>query len=259
MPLSEKAQRALAKMPDSLPLTEEERHPRLCLYGEPGMGKTSTAGKITYLLGGKTCLITSDSAWTVLLGHPEIAETIERYTFGGLSQVSAIAEAHREGIEPWCNFRNLIWDTVSTSVNNVSRALVAQHPNTDAKDALGRGVEGWPHYRTTEGLLKDTIELLNKTTLNIIYTAHVREPSENDRKANKYAIRPAMPDACYKVIARESNLVGWLHRENVNQELRIQTIPTTTVTAKSQIPTVPQTIQPVDNLPQQILEWVKAA
>jgi hypothetical protein len=246
-------------MPEGIPLTEESRRVRLCFYADPGLGKTTLSGKIAHLLGGDICLITSDSAWTVLLGHPEIAKKIQRWPFEGLSQISAIAEAHMEGIEPWCNFNTLIWDTVSTSVSNVLRSLVAAHPNTDAKDALGRTVEGWPHYRTTEGLLKDTIELLNKTKLNIIYTAHVKDPTDTDRKNSKYAIRPAMPDASYKALAREVNLVGWLHREAANQELKIQTVPTTTVTAKSQIPTVPQIIQPVNNLPQQIMEWVNAA
>lgn len=256
--MDEKTKQVLDSMGEPTRLSNERKLLRACLYGDPGTGKTSTAAHMAHAIGGDICLVTSDSAWTVLEKYPEIWAKVHRYPFGGYNMIRAIAEAHTEGIEPYASFNHLIWDTVSTSTNTVLRNLVSKFPNTDAKDALGREIEGWPHYRKVESLLKDTIEILNRSNLNIIYTAHVRDPSDADKKKNKHAIRPNMPDASYKVVAQEVQLIGWLHRETARQKLMMQTIPTVSETAKSQIPTIDQKIHEATDIPALVKKWVVA-
>lgn len=225
------------------------------LYGSYGMGKTTLAVRIAQVLGGRTALVTTDSAWTVIYKEsPEVLATIDRIPYQGFSHVTALAQAHDEGIEPYNGYNNLIWDTVSTGNDQTLRNLVDQKQFGE-KHQLDPMVEGWPHYRIAARLLRDAIVVLNKSKLNIIYIGHVREPSENDKAKMKLAIRANMPQACYDVIAQEVNLVGWLHKEKRGTTHRIQTEGTIAVEAKSQIPTIPQSTLDADEIPALIAKW----
>jgi hypothetical protein len=225
------------------------------LYSDPGQGKTTLAGKILMALGGDICLISTDSAWSVLTEDPDTAENITKYDFDGLSQIRTIAEAHMEGIEPFCNFKSLLWDTASTGISVVERKLVALK-TYDAKHQVDPSVAGWPHYRILEGMVRDTVEILNKTSMHVIYTAHLRDPTENDRAKKRFAIRPKMPEACFNAIAQEVNLLGWLYQEKAGDKKRkIQLEGTLQETAKSQIPTIPQATYNTEEIPDLVKKW----
>lgn len=234
-------------------LSDEERLFRALFYGDPGAGKTTLAMEIVKILGGDTALVTTDSAWTVILKESqEFLNTIHRLPFAGFSQINSFLDAREEGIEPFASCKNLVWDTVSTGVDHVMRNLVDKMP-FDAKNQSHPLVEGWPHYRIAERALLDTILRINKTDMNVIYTAHIRDPTEADTKKKRFAIRPNMPQASYNVVAREVSLIGWLHVEK--GKYVAQTAPSLTETAKSQIPTIPQTILQVEQIPELVAKW----
>jgi phage nucleotide-binding protein len=226
---------------------QQQRLLRALLYADTGIGKTSLAVK---LVEHKGIAITNDSAWSVIEAYPDVAPLWDRVPFQGFSQVRSIAEAHMEGIEPWCLYDTLLWDPCSASVNKMLRMV---------SKAKGRETEEWPDYRLVESYLSETIDVLNSSQLNVIYTAHLRFPSEADAK-NKglYAVRPSMPEASYNAIAREVQLIGYMFREDVGESRKIQFQPTKRVTAKTQIPTIPEGIYNAKDIPGLIRKWKDA-
>jgi len=252
-----KTKDALSSLCQPMSLAEEKRLLRILFYGDPGVGKTSLIFEIIRRLGGKTALLTTDSAWTVLFKDQfnDIRDSIDRYPFAGFSQVKAIIEARKEGIEPYASYEHFVLDTVSTGVDTVMRKLVdtVKDPKVKAQQPHDL-VEGWPHYRITERALLDTVNELNRTDLNVFYTAHIRDPNDNDKAKKRFAIRPNMPQASYNVVSREVSLIGWLHVEK--GKYLIQTQPTLTETAKSQIATIPQSILEVDQIPELVEKWM---
>lgn len=237
-------------------LADDKRLVRACLYGDFGMGKTTLAGKIAKVIGGPVCLINTDSAWTVLQKDEELASRITRYKYDSQPQVRMIVQAHMEGIEPFASFRTLIWDTFTTSVDRSLRELVVKKPLP--KEQKDPTLEAWGHYRMSANSMKDTVDLLAESDLNVIYTGHVRQPNESDKNQGKFAIRPNSPEANYNVVGQEVNLIGWLFKEKVGGKFlrKIQTSGTTTETAKSQIPTIPESILEQDQIPELIQEWI---
>ncbi len=233
-------------------IKDENRRARFLFYGDPGSYKTTLAAQ---LVENRGLLVSTDSAWVVLQGYPELTEKVERIPFEGFSQLRAICIAHTEGIEPYASFDTLILDTVSTMVQLVLRKLVAvrKYP----KEQHDPEVEGWPHYRIVERALIDTIEVMNNSDLNIIYLAHVREPNDSDKEkvVKKYAIRPNMPEKSFMAVAQEVQLIGWMHRPDVKKPHQVQLQGSVAVTAKSQMATLQDSTYSVHQIPELVAKW----
>lgn len=228
---------------------------RGCLYGDFGSGKTSLAMKIVQALDAFPALIiTTDSAWTVLQKHPEYEGLIDRRPYEGYTQMRVIAKAHYEGLEPYAKYKSIVWDTVSTGVTNTIDRLVIGKKYSDQRDP---DVASWTHYNLASSKLREVIEVLNQSNLHVIYNAHVRDPSEDDRKKKRFAIRPDMPWSCFSVVAREVGMIGWLYKEKSGSERLIQLEGTLTETAKSQIPGIEEKTYKQNDIPQLIQNWRK--
>lgn len=246
----------LAEDLESVSTALEDRLLRAMFYGDIDSGKTTLIGQIVKALGCRAVLFNTDSSWTVLQKDPEAAALIHRRRFTGFKQLKVFARAHAEGIEPFCNYGALLWDTASTGVYNTLRKAVATTPTY--KDQKHPDVEGWTHYGLIKAHVRDLVEDLNKSNLHIIYTAHYREPSENDAKkvVKEYGIRPNIPEATFQLFAQEVQLLGWLHKENQGQKRQIQFEGTLRTVAKSQIPGIDEKIYPVSEVPEMIQKWV---
>ncbi len=245
----------LGGLPTSI--EDEEKFIRAMFYGDFGSGKSSLALHIAEMMGGPIIWVTTDSAWRVIDKYPTIKKMTQRVPYNSLSQVAGIALAHSEGHPNYSHFKTLIWDAVSRGVDVTLRKLVDGKKYPKVQD--DPDVECWPHYRRAERALSETVQILNKSKLNIIYTAHTKFPTDKDKEHQKFAIRPNMPEASYKIVGEEVSLIGWLHRDAVGNKRMIQTAGTKTVTAKSQIATIDETILEQSKIPNLIQQWKDAA
>jgi len=238
---------------EEISLLEEKKLLRAMFYGDPGAGKTTLA---CHLVRNRGALVSSDSAWVVLHKYPEVAKKIVRYPFGNFRQVRAIVKGHREGIEPYRTYDTLVWDTASTAIQIMLRGAV--DANKFATQQIHPSVEAWAHYRIIERALVETIEELNRSDLNIIYLAHVKDPSEADKEKQRFYIRPNMPEACFRAIHQETQVLGWLHKENQSGKRQIQLAGTMKVAAKSQISTLPEATYTTQEVITNLQEWMSS-
>jgi hypothetical protein len=241
-------------MPMPKPMEEQPKLLRACLYGDFGQGKTTLAGKLVEVLGGKTLHLTTDSAWTVLLGNPALQGKLDRVqyksygtgtTFGHLQDI-ALAYGDAEF------YQNLIWDTTGQSIEIAVRHWTKVKKFSDQRDPE---VASWTHYGLVRNKLADALTILKATQLNIIYIFHERSPSEEEIKKGKIMVRPSSPEKAYMEVAQECNLVARCFKERRGEEYLVQTEGTTTEAGKSQIPTIPQTTFKPDDLPKLLKQW----
>lgn len=234
---------------DELSIALTGRKLRALFYGDFGAGKTTLAAQ---LVENKGCLITTDSNWVVILKYPEIAAKITRYAFEGFTQLQAIAKAHAEGIEPWCTYDTLIWDTASRGIERFVGKLVDRKKFNDQRDP---DVQSWTHYNLTLRRLSETVDILSKTDLNIIYTTHLREPTEQDRNRKRFAIRPNAPEKSFELLGQEVSLIGWVYKENKGGKRLVSFEGTNLQTGKSQISTIDERTYVIDEIPDLIRKW----
>lgn len=252
-PTNEKLLAALNAATKPAAMSDSEFKARPFLYGDPGAGKTDLGIKMADVLGDRICLVYSDSNWTTVLKYPNIKKKVDKIPFGGLSTIQTILDAREAGIPPYCEYNVLQWDTVSTGVDVTLRNLVSKRK---FKDQLAPDLESRGHYRLVEQYLKEILDRLNKSDLHIIYTGHLRYPSEADVKAAKLSLRPAMPEASYRVLAQHCNMVGYMHKNQSGGDRLIQLSGTESVTAKCQIPNIQERTYKVEEVVKLLDEWV---
>jgi AAA domain len=228
---------------------QERRLLRALFYGDFGSGKSTLA---LHLVENKAIWITTDSAWVVIYKYPELMARVTRFPFEGFSQIRSIVQAHKEGIEPWCTYDTLIWDTFTTSIETSLRNLVASKQYNDQRDPE---VESWTHYNIVSKKLRETVDTLSKSNLNIIYTGHIRDPNDQDKQKKRFAIRANAPEASYNIVAREVSLIGWLYKDDRGSKKRIQFEGTLREQAKSQISTIQETVYNLDQIPELVRQW----
>lgn len=264
VPLDEETLEKLKSIGGPRTLADVQKLVRAYVYGDPGVGKTDFFVKICRELNLSPIWVTADSGYSTVLKYPDVAERTYFTNFDSFSQLRLLAQAHDEGHEPFCNYDTLIWDTVSTSVNNTLRELVKIKPlSQDNKPITVRelgdpslAIEAWGHYRMVESLMKTLVPVLNKSGMHIFYSAHIRDPTDKDKEKKRFAIRPAGPEATYRVIAQEANLLGWLYKEG--KERLIQFEPTLRETAKTQIPTIQEKTYKVTEVPELLNKYVNS-
>lgn len=236
--------------------TEGTRYLRALFYGDFSVGKTDLGVKCLHAIGCKKILaITSDSAWVTWLKYPEIADTIERVEFEGYSQVRTMMEARAAGIEPYASYDGMLFDTFSTAHTNVLGNIVEQKTFDDQKHPEA---PGWTTYNVGTIGAKKVISAIRKSGLHVVYTAHLREPSEQDKTANKLMSRANIPEQTYRAIAQEVNLIGMLSKAKTGSDRTIQVDMTNRVAAKNLLNTLTQPSYNVNQIPDLIREWVHA-
>lgn len=247
-----KAERALVEQasPDSM---LQNRRLRALFYGDFSSGKTDLALRILDSIGFRRCgFFTSDSAWTTAHKYPDIVAKLDRFNFEGTSQIELFIKARAEGIEPYASWDAVLWDTISTSSDVVLDNLTDAHP---FNDQIHPESPGWTHYNITTRRIKSAIDTLKATDLHVIYTAHVRYPSAQEKKDSKLLIRPNLPEQSYRAVAQEVQLIGHLFKNRQGGRRMVQVEATNTVTAKTVLSTVPEGTYKSDDLPRLIAEW----
>jgi hypothetical protein len=229
---------------------------RAYFYSDPKVGKTDLTAQICQELGLSPIWVTTDSGWSTVLKYPEIAERTRFETFDSFAQLRLIVQAHQEGYEPYASHDTLVIDTASRAIDDMLRVVVAERPLP--KEQLHPSIEAWGHYRMVESSLKDTIKVIKESDMHVFYLAHIRDPNDKDKEKKRFAIRPAGPEACYRLIAQEANLIGWLLKEGQKLERKIQFNPTLQETAGTQIPTIEEKTYLTTEVPKLLAKYVNS-
>lgn len=249
-----KEEEILAKMAPLESLDDADFRAKVLLYGDPGSGKTDLGIHIANALGDKVYLVYSDAGWTTIQKYPEIAKKVEKVPFEGFSTINNFLTAREMGIAPYSDFDVLQWDTTSTGVDIALRNLVGVRKFP--KDQYAPDLEGRPHYRLVELALKELIDRINKTDLHVVYTAHLRFPSEKDVEQGKLAVRPNFPEASYRALARMCNMVGYLYKNESGGQRFVQLSGTKFETAKCQIPNIPEKTYKIEDIVPLLSDWI---
>lgn len=252
MPLSESTVEQLRRLGSPMNLLNEKKVIRAYFYGDYGVGKTTLLADILKHLDGDVAYFSTDSGWSSLQRWPEVADRVYRYKWDGLNQVKMMVQAHEEGIDPFSGQQTFVFDTISTAIDITLRRMV---DTKKYKDQIDNDAEGRTHYRLLSRYLRETVDVLSKSDLNVIYLSHVREPSEDDKQRRKFNIRPNAPETSFNIIAQEVQLIGWLYREE-NGQRKIQFAPTNKESAKTQIPTIEEKTYLANEVPELIRKWI---
>lgn len=224
------------------------------IYGDPKVGKTDLTARTCQEANLTPMWLYSDSGYSTVYKFPELADRARFIPYDGLTQVRLLVKAREEGIEPFCNYDTLVWDTASTAINSTLRSLVNEKPMP--KEQQDRELEAWGHYRLAEAAMKDTVAVLTKSNMHIFYLAHIRDPNQQDKEKKRFAIRPAGPEATYRVIAQEANLIGWLYKDKGKRLLDL--VGSLQVTAGTQIPTLDEKLYPIEDIPKLLTKYVNS-
>lgn len=256
MLMDEKDLESLREMGETKTLADIPKLVRGYIYGDPGTGKTDFVARVCQELNLSPIWVYSDSGYSTVFKYPDVAERTTFIPFDSFAQIRLISQAHDEGHEPYSKHDTLVWDTVSTGTNNMLRTVVKLKPlPSEQKDP---SIEAWGHYRMVESAMKDTIDVLTKSNLHVFYLAHIRDPTDKDKEKKRFAIRPAGPEATYRIIAQEANLIGWLFKEGKDNQRQIQFSGTLQETAKTQIPTIQEKTYPVAQVPELLSKYVNS-
>lgn len=245
---TEETLKQLQEMIGPAPVATQKRISRFLLYGDPGIGKSTLAAMIASMIGDRTIMVTTDPNWVAINKFPEISKNVDQTNFDSYAQVRLLLEAREMGVAPYCEYDTMIWDTVSTSVDKMVRLSVKVN---DFKDRRDPNIAGRPDYYLAAQGLKDTLEMINESDLNVIYTAHVKDYE------NETALRANMPGASYEALAQGVQAIGFVHRKKEDDPVQVLFQGTNRNQAKSQIPTLDQKLYVANEVPELVRKWVR--
>lgn len=262
----------LLKGLESLPpvaLNQTSRYFKGFLYGEYGVGKTIVSGQCVRKQG---LTVYTDTGYESFFNpqHSALLDKIQGVPYDGLSQLTAIGQAITEGISPWSDNDLIIVDTISQIQEeyldwlNDNYTFVGDH----RAKALVRGgvaaakqkglsdqeVIGLPDYHLTRNNMRHPIKALIKAPVNVIFIAHLREPSFLEQQKGKITLRPTLTESVFKLIAREATWMGLMERKGSKRTIQFQTDTKKSV-SKSRIAELDDKIIDAENLSDILLKW----
>lgn len=231
------------------------------LYGEYGVGKTIVTSR---LVKNKGLCIATDQGTNSLYNHPELLDKVKVVPYSGLSQLTAIAEAVTENYGEYGEY-DVIWvDTVSqvqeeyldwlndnyTFAGNM-REKATPRPGTQglkAEEIIGLG-----DYNLARRNMSSPIKKLIKAPVNVMFLAHLREPTFMEQAKGKLIRRPTLTETVFKLIAREASFLGLMEREGKKRTIQFKTDKKTV--SKSQIAELDDNIVSDDEFVKILQEW----
>lgn len=234
------------------------------LYGEFGTRKTSTALRCAR---NKAVLLHADRGWQIIHNHPDEfpEDKVIPLEYQGLSQVKALIEAVNENEPPFDGVDLIVLDTISQMQEEYIDFLLENTsytgnfrekavPKAGVRGFEATEIPGMPDYHLARNKIRPVVTALVKASVNVIFLAHLREPSPIEIGKGKLEKRPNVTEALYKVIARDATFIGLMSKSNKG-EFFIDFESKNTQSAKSQIPSLTDKKIKTEELPKFLQEW----
>lgn len=247
-------------------LTSQMKYWKGFLFGEYGVGKTKVACECAETAGLD---VYTDRGYQTLFNHPELKDKIKAVPYQGLNHLTAIGQAVAEGIAPYDQYDLIVIDTISQvqeeyldflndnfTYNGALREKAIPRVNSMEAKRLGlseQEVLGLPDYHLTRNKMRHPIKSLIKAPVNVMFIAHLREPSFLEQQKGKLVRRPTVTEAVFKLIAREASFMGLMEREGNKRTIQFKTDKRTV--SKSQIAELDDKIINADDLPEILMKW----
>jgi AAA domain len=263
--MDEKFLKALQSVPPQS-LTGRPKYFKGFLFGDYGVGKTKVAGECAE---NKGLSIATDTGIETYYNHPSLVDKIEVVPYNGLSHLTAIGQAVAEEVPPYDEFDIIIVDTISqvqeeyldylndnfTYAGNLREKAV---PRVNAIEAKRLGLSeqevlGLPDYHLTRNNMRHPIKTLIKAPINVMFIAHLREPTFMEQQKGKLVRRPTVTEAVFKLIAREASFMGLMERDGNKRTIQFKTDRKTV--SKSRIAELDDKIINADDLPEILAKW----
>lgn len=226
-------------------------------YGEYGTAKTVTAGKISR---EKFLVIHTDNGWTSLENHDDLVDRYDLLPYNGLSQLTEVAEWSWESDFPYDlihldtvsqmqeEFLDFLLEEISWS-QNFREKSVAKRRGAEVVEVPGRA-----DYHVTRNKMRGPIKSLIKSPIDVVFSAHLREPTEDEKTKGILVRRPTLTQTVYSLIAREASVMALFER---NKSGGIQIICETDrkQVAKSRIKSLDNRTVSVDEFVTAIHNW----
>jgi hypothetical protein len=254
----------LDKVPPEL-LTNRSRFWKGFIYGEYGVGKTVVTGSCIQKRG---LIIATDRGSDVFYNHPEILDKVEIVPYQGLAHLTAIATAVEEGHPRYSEFDLIACDTISQIQEEYLDWLNDNYtfagdlrtratPRPEAKRAnmslKEQEIIGFGDYHLARRYMSTPIKSLIKAPVNVMFLAHLREPSFLEVGKGKLVRRPTLTETVFKLIAREVSFLGLMERSGTKRTIQFSTDKRTV--SKSQIAELDDKTINADQLSEILQTW----
>ena len=184
-----------------------EAYPLICLYGEFGKRKTTTA---CGLIREHGLLISADNSWKVLKRdiHKDLLDKTELVLYDGLSQLEYIQ---------YTNYDTVIFDTFSKMVDNYLDLLLdkatwggyRERLKSELSELKGLEVVAPIDYRVLRDQFRPVLSHIISQPVTKVFTFHVNDPipglSKDDTR------KPRIPNSTWSMIAELADVIGYLH------------------------------------------------
>lgn len=234
------------------------------LYGEFGKRKTTIACRCAVK---KCVLLHADRGWHVYKNRDELRDRVIPVRYEGLSQIRSLVDAIVNEQGSFAGVDLLVIDTISQIQEEFIDFLMATAhyggkyrdqmvPRQDKKKEFGGlkmgnaiDVPAPVDYHVVRNAFRPVIRALTQSPLDVILTAHVREPGPMDKKK---VTRPNLTEATYNLLGREASFIGYMYKQGGQYYTDFNDTPTRD--AKSQIKEMQGKIE-TEDLPSYLKAW----
>lgn len=226
-------------------------------YGEYGTTKTVTAGRISRT---KFLVVATDNGWTSYDNHPDLVDRFDIVSYDGLSQLTALAEWSYESDFPYDlvsvdtisqiqeEYLDFLLDEISWSQNFREKSQ-AKRKGAEIVEVPGRA-----DYHVTRNKMRGPVKALIKAPVDVVFSAHLREPTDDEKAKGILVRRPTLTSTVYSLIAREASVMALFER-NKDRGIEIKCETDKKQVAKSRIKSLDNKTVNVDEFVSAIHNW----
>lgn len=249
--LREELQRQIQHGPEA-PLFYKGFH-----YGEYGTTKTVTAGKIAR---GRFLVVNTDNGWVSLKNHPELVDNFDILPYDGLSQLTELANWSWEDDFPYTLIHiDTISQVQEEFIDFLLDEITWSQQFREKSQAKRKGAEtvevpGRADYHVTRNKMRLPIKDLIKAPVDVVFSAHLKEPTDDEKAKGNFVRRPTATQTVYSLVAREASVMALFERDKKN-DIKIICETSAKQVSKSRIKSLDGATVDVDSFVKSIHDW----